>query len=163
MSDPDKNWRTRHIDVKLGARLEQLRGERGFSRSDLARLLGLSDSAVQHVEEGDTRLTASQLWQICGITGIEVRDVFAGMPNDIFKKRSSYKALRDATDGSNHTFGKTETQALKVSFEGLGETSEAFLGADSERPDLVALAMAARRLTPDQVAVLIATAKAVRR
>ncbi len=163
MSGREKNWRTHHIDVRLGARLAQLRGERGLTRADLARKLGVSDAALQHVEEGQTRLTASQLWQICGVTGIDVTDVFARMPNHVFKKRTEYEALGDATastpDFEASPAGPRPARQPGVREPGVLEDAWRSHGAGGERDDLVALAKAARRLTHEQVSLLIAAAK----
>lgn len=158
----DSNWRTRHIDGKLGPRVEQLHGERGFTRADVARLLGVSDAALQHIEDGTARMSASQLWQICAFTGIEIADVFAGLPTHVFRTRADferYVALRQYAAEPGAQGGNVAGQN---GFAGVAEPLRAFETDETPRPDVAALAKVARSLTPDQVEFLIGSAKGLR-
>lgn len=135
MSEPGKpprNWRTRHIDLPLGARIVQLRSAAGLTRTQMARHLGVSVAQLQHAEEGENRFSAPQIWQICGILRIDVSEVFVGLPTQVADKHD----VTGATDWPG---------------SGVEDEEAAWVGSDPIRPDIVALAKAARRLSPDEV------------
>ncbi len=147
----DKNWRTRHIDGLIGKRIEPLRSERGFSRADLARALRMSQPAIQHIEEGDNRVSASQLWQICGVLGVDAQQVFGGMPNRIWRDRDEYEAWRrDAAD------------PVSPSPPGVGEASADFEPAPAAK-DILRLVRAAKELGADQIDTLVTVARGLKR
>lgn len=128
---PPKNWRTRHIDKPLGARIIELRETRGVDRKTLAARLEISLPQMQHFEEGDSRLSAAQIWQICSILGLEVSEVFVGLPSHVIAKRD---------------LSATETLAKDVWLDGA-----TWVAPVQARPDVLALSKAARRLKPAQV------------
>lgn len=138
------NWRTRHIDLPLGRRLQQLRSERGLSRADLARALRVSQPSIQHIEEGDNRVSAAQLWQICGVLGIEANVVFEALPNRIWRDRAEFEAFADPPIPA-----------------GVREEAAAFEPAPTAR-DVLKLAKAARGLSSEQIGLLIAAARGLR-
>lgn len=141
----DTNWRTRHIDVVLGARVQALRAERGMSRADLARTLRVSQPAIQHIEDGDNRISAAQLWQICGVLGVDANTVFVGLPNRIWRDREEFETATSA--------GATR---------GVAEEPAAFERAPASS-DLLKLARAASGLNDEQLSMLIAAARSFRR
>ena len=146
----DKNWRTRHIDVLVGKRIEVLRSERGVSRADLARALGVSQPAIQHIEEGDNRVSASQLWQICGVLEIDAEQVFQGLPNRIWRDRSEFETSREAS-----------VDPVGLSPPGVAETQMAFAPAPSAK-DLLRLSRAAQDLSPAQIEMLVTIARGLK-
>lgn len=161
--NPDKNWRTRHIDALLGPRVEQLHNERGFTRADIARRLGVSDATLQNVEDGTARMTASQLWQICSISGVEIADVFAGLPTQIFKSKKDYERFRDLKRHAATTSDPDDGASNVGRGPGLGEPDWETELEPAPRADVAALAKAARRLSPEEVEYLIKSAKGLRR
>lgn len=143
------NWRTHHIDVLLGPRLQTLRGERGVSRADLARALRVSQPSLQHIESGENRISAAQLWQVCGVLGVPVQAMFEDLPNRIWRDRAESEAASPATAPASPSTGVEE-----------GGTG--FEGAPP-RTAIARLAKAARPLTDAQIEVLVATARSLKR
>lgn len=149
----DSNWRTRHIDRALGARVRDLRNAAGLSRADLAERMRVSVSQIQHPEDGDVRFSAAQLWQICHLLEIDVSEVFEGLPTRVWKDRAEYDEWLSQRDraGGVHVAAQTADTA----FAGVMEEGSAFTHAEpAVRTDIQALAKAARSLSPDQVAIL---------
>lgn len=129
-----KNWRTRHIDKPLGIRVIALREARGIDRKTLAERLNISLSQMQHLEEGESRFSAPQIWQICSILALDVAEVFVDLPS--------------------HVIGKDDPAATGPSADGVREEGSTWVGPLQIRPDILALSKAARRLDPDQIAIL---------
>ncbi|GHH91419.1 helix-turn-helix domain-containing protein [Streptomyces capillispiralis] len=57
------------VDVRLGARLAELRGERGWSLGELAERSGVSRSTLSRAERAETSPTASLLNRLCAVYG----------------------------------------------------------------------------------------------
>ncbi|GAA2567529.1 MULTISPECIES: helix-turn-helix domain-containing protein [Streptomyces] len=57
------------VDVRLGARLAELRGEHGWSLGELAERSGISRSTLSRAERAETSPTASLLNRLCAVYG----------------------------------------------------------------------------------------------
>ncbi|MFI1438937.1 helix-turn-helix domain-containing protein [Streptomyces fructofermentans] len=57
------------VDVRLGARLAELRSERGWSLGELADRSGVSRSTLSRAERAETSPTASLLNRLCAVYG----------------------------------------------------------------------------------------------
>ncbi|MER5406135.1 XRE family transcriptional regulator [Streptomyces sp. NPDC002769] len=57
------------VDVRLGARLAELRAERGWSLAELADLSGVSRSTLSRAERAEISPTASLLNRLCAVYG----------------------------------------------------------------------------------------------
>ncbi|MER7487048.1 XRE family transcriptional regulator [Streptomyces sp. NPDC126497] len=57
------------VDVRLGARLAELRGEHGWSLGELAERSGVSRSTLSRAERAQTSPTASLLNRLCAVYG----------------------------------------------------------------------------------------------
>ncbi|MGW1957965.1 helix-turn-helix domain-containing protein [Streptomyces sp. NPDC001920] len=57
------------VDVRLGARLAELRAERGWSLGDLAERSGVSRSTLSRAERAETSPTAALLNRLCHVYG----------------------------------------------------------------------------------------------
>ncbi|QYF86706.1 helix-turn-helix domain-containing protein [Brevundimonas sp. PAMC22021] len=66
----------------MGARLRELREAMGLSRQAVAEALQVSESRIQH-HEGGERVPAARLWQFCNIYGVDVHEVFGGLPSSV--------------------------------------------------------------------------------
>jgi transcriptional regulator with XRE-family HTH domain len=55
------------VDARLGARLAELRAERGWSLGELAERSGVSRSTLSRAERAETSPTASLLNRLCGV------------------------------------------------------------------------------------------------
>ncbi|PWI14037.1 transcriptional regulator [Streptomyces sp. Act143] len=57
------------VDTRLGARLAELRAERGWSLGELADRTGVSKSTLSRAERAETSPTASLLNRLCAVYG----------------------------------------------------------------------------------------------
>ncbi|MFF7855045.1 helix-turn-helix domain-containing protein [Streptomyces sp. NPDC007904] len=57
------------VDVRLGARLAELRGEHGWSLGELAERSGISRSTLSRAERAEISPTASLLNRLCAVYG----------------------------------------------------------------------------------------------
>lgn len=57
------------VDVRLGARLAELRAEHGWSLGELAERSGVSRSTLSRAERAETSATASLLNRLCAVYG----------------------------------------------------------------------------------------------
>ncbi|MFQ5971088.1 MAG: helix-turn-helix domain-containing protein [Alphaproteobacteria bacterium] len=60
----------------MGARVRQLRESRRMPQKELARRLGVSFQQIQKYEKGTNRISASRLWELSGILGVEPAHFF---------------------------------------------------------------------------------------
>lgn len=126
---------TRHIDAPLGDALRLERDARNRSREWLAQRLGVSISTVQRYENGSQRVPAARLWQICGIFGISVSELFAGLPHHVL------------TDPAT---------------PGMAETGPSFDQDDGRARRIRALTRHAARLTPERLEIAEILVKALK-
>ncbi len=71
------------IDFHVGAKLRYLRDVYGLSQSDLANKAGLTLQQIQKYEQGKNRISASKLWQFCGLLHVTPNDFFEGLEDEI--------------------------------------------------------------------------------
>lgn len=64
--------------ARLGAALKAVRGERGLSQSELARLAGVSASAISQAERGQRGLSLETLLDLTGQLGMSLDDFLRG-------------------------------------------------------------------------------------
>ncbi|WP_405865673.1 XRE family transcriptional regulator [Streptomyces sp. NBC_01515] len=57
------------VDIRLGARLAELRAQHGWSLGELAERSGVSRSTLSRAERGEISPTASLLNRLCGVYG----------------------------------------------------------------------------------------------
>lgn len=67
------------VDVHVGKKLRQRREIHGMPQKLLARLLGISFQQVQKYESGVNRVSASKLWEVSSILGVEPGYFFEGL------------------------------------------------------------------------------------
>jgi transcriptional regulator with XRE-family HTH domain len=106
----------------MGARLRELREAMGLSRQAVAEALQVSESRIQH-HEGGERVPAARLWQFCNIYGVDVREVFGGLPFSV---------------------GRDPAPAVS----GMKEEGARFEAETAATPELRAILEAAARLSP---------------
>jgi transcriptional regulator with XRE-family HTH domain len=58
------------IEVAIGKRIADLREKRGLTLSQLAKLVGMSKSALWAIEQGKVSSTISTLWKIANALGV---------------------------------------------------------------------------------------------
>ncbi|MGQ2991214.1 MAG: helix-turn-helix domain-containing protein [Brevundimonas sp.] len=136
----DDLLKTRHIDVLIGRRLREIRESMGLTQEQVGIALGVSAKSVGNVESGD-RIPASRLWQFCGAYGIEVHDVFAGLPDEV---------------GPPAT-----TDLVAPAAAGVWEGDEATFTAMPNDPLVIAITDAAAGLTPLERALALAAVRGI--
>lgn len=67
------------IDRHVGRQLQSLRTDVGLSQAKLAEHVGLSVPQIEQFELGESRIAPSILWELCGILGVRVGELFAGL------------------------------------------------------------------------------------
>ncbi len=67
------------VDTHVGSRLRIQRGLQGLSQTEVAEKLGLTFQAIQKYERGETRISASRLYQIAEVLGIPIYHFFEGL------------------------------------------------------------------------------------
>ena len=66
------------VDVIVGRNIADLRRMLGWSQSKLAEPLGISFQQMQKYENAHNRVSASRLWDIAAVLGVEVETLFVG-------------------------------------------------------------------------------------
>lgn len=130
--------KTAHIDVLIGGRLRQIRESMGLTQKQVGADLGMSASAVKKIEDG-ARMPASRLWQFCGRYGLDVADVFAGLPHDV---------------------GPLRAASLSNTATGVEEEGAPF-AQPADDPLVEAIMTAAAQLTPVERALALAAVRGI--
>jgi transcriptional regulator with XRE-family HTH domain len=60
------------VDGRIGARLNQLRRQQGWSLDDLAARSGVSRASLSRLEKGEVSATAAVLWRLCRTYGLSL-------------------------------------------------------------------------------------------
>ncbi len=110
------------ISVNVGARLRQLRQERGLSIRALARASGLSANALSLIERGRTSPSVSTLYKVADALGVPITALFRDRPQRkpvIFRKASERTRVpfpRGLWEGlgGEHFEGRVEPFALTL-------------------------------------------------
>jgi len=69
------------VDRAVGRRVRVLRVTRGMSQTALASQLGLTFQQLQKYEKGTNRISASKLYEIATILGVDVASLFEDASN----------------------------------------------------------------------------------
>lgn len=67
------------VDVHVGKRMRQRREMRGMPQKELAKRLGISFQQIQKYESGANRISASKLWELCGVMDVDPGYFFEGL------------------------------------------------------------------------------------
>ncbi len=77
---PQSSRSTTDVDRVVGSNIRELRSARGMSQTSLGELLhGITFQQIQKYERGDNRISATRLWQLAKVFGIDVEMLFAGL------------------------------------------------------------------------------------
>lgn len=68
------------LDEVVGMRIRHCRWKAGLRQEDIATRLGISLQQVRRYETGESRISASRLFDLAGIFGVPISQFFAGMP-----------------------------------------------------------------------------------
>ncbi len=69
------------VDGHVGRRMRQRREMRGMPQKELAKRLGISFQQIQKYESGANRISASKLWELCGVMDVDPGYFFEGLTN----------------------------------------------------------------------------------
>lgn len=145
--------RTRHVDAAVSRRFRELREALGLTRTQVAADMGASIGRWQAYESGQ-RIPASRIWQFCRRYGLDVSEVYAGLPFTIGPVDDG-----DIGGGAAGTGGAPqvhpESKATAVFVRGMLEEGTAFErmsgnphNAAADDASLRAIAEAAAALNP---------------
>lgn len=93
-----KDYGPHPIDLRVGAALRRRRIAAGFSQQRLAEAIGVTFQQVQKYESAGNRISASRLWQIAGVLGIGVADLFEGVEAPPSRQAAGCAADREVID-----------------------------------------------------------------
>ena len=72
------------IDKHVGERLRGRRTDLGFSQAAVADRLGVTFQQVQKYELGMNRVSASRLYDLCGVFDVNIEYFFEGLDADLY-------------------------------------------------------------------------------
>jgi transcriptional regulator with XRE-family HTH domain len=67
------------VDAHVGAKIRDRRLKLDMSQTALAEACGITFQQVQKYEKGGNRVSASRLWQLCAVLGVEIEYFFDGL------------------------------------------------------------------------------------
>ena len=67
----------------LGARLAEIRHDRGLSQEQVAEAAGVDPQTIQRAETGRTALSLARLRVIAGVLGIGLQDLFTALGSEV--------------------------------------------------------------------------------
>ena len=67
------------VDVHVGKRIRQRRWLIGMTQQKLAEMVGIKFQQIQKYETGANRVSASRLWDIADVLGVQVAFFFEGI------------------------------------------------------------------------------------
>lgn len=88
--------RSNAVDAHVGGRVRMRRKLLGVSQDQLADSLGLTFQQVQKYERGANRVSASKLFQIAEILGVNVSYFFDGLPDPLAEGAGGGEAAHHA-------------------------------------------------------------------
>ncbi|MFI5793641.1 helix-turn-helix domain-containing protein [Streptomyces sp. NPDC051677] len=89
------------VDARLGARLAELRAERGWSLGELAERSGVSRSTLSRAERAETSPTASLLNRLCGVYGRTMSQLLSEVEAEpaLLVRAADQQVWQDRTSG----------------------------------------------------------------
>ncbi|MGY4304177.1 transcriptional regulator with XRE-family HTH domain [Bradyrhizobium sp. USDA 4369] len=106
-----------HVDQHVGTRLRLRRNLLDLSQDDLARRLGLTAQLIQKYEAGETRISASRLYEISNQLAVPITWFFEEL-NDTPQSASS-KATHDQPADFSELVTKRESRQLLELYFGI--------------------------------------------
>jgi transcriptional regulator with XRE-family HTH domain len=89
------------VDAHVGRRIRDKRIALDMSQTALAQACRITFQQVQKYEKGGNRVSASRLWQLCAILGVEITYFFDGLtPHKLTKEQRAAmeEGSRDPVD-----------------------------------------------------------------
>jgi transcriptional regulator with XRE-family HTH domain len=109
------------VDVIVGQNIRTLRQRIGMSQSTLGECLGLTFQQVQKYEKGSNRVSASKLWAVSEILGVEIQDMFNGVKeaHEGNQTTESFRMLSAQGSEVGEAFDKLKSAATKKALRGM--------------------------------------------
>ena len=77
----------------LGRRVKFLRMEKGISQTDMAEMIGLSQTNLSNMESGRTTITTQNLFKMREVLGCKMSDFFTDFDDGVVVKEDAKKAI----------------------------------------------------------------------
>ena len=90
------------VDTHVGRRMRQRRELRGMPQKELAKKLGISFQQIQKYESGANRVSASKMWELCGVLNVEPGYFFEGLDHGR-KRRGASDRKQDSYQPDPHS------------------------------------------------------------
>lgn len=103
---------THPVDVHVGKQLKKLRIMRGKTQTEVAEGLGISFQQVQKYELGRNRISASRLFDISKILGVETSYFFEGL-EDVNVTAESGSSVDQEAHSLAATYSKIQDQKVR--------------------------------------------------
>ena len=156
MSETSSEDDIKALDQLLGQRLRASREECGWTRQQLGDAIDVSVSAVQHMEDGASRIPATRLWQLCVALDIRPADMFEGLP----WREPSTTAARPSPVKPTYPTPKGSDGGQHAVFE---DGPDVPAPSDTRpTPELRSLMQTARDLSPRDLKIALATIRAIK-
>lgn len=81
------------VDKHVGAQIRAIRWQRGITQKQLAEKIGLKFQQLQKYETGANRVSASRMWEIAEVLGVDVSAFFAGLKGRQKKSKNGVAML----------------------------------------------------------------------
>ncbi len=88
---------THPVDLHVGRRLHSIRTWRGVTQHALAIAAGVSPQQIQKYENGQTRISASRLFQLADNLNIDVSEFFRGLSKPSASEKNAAAQLSPTT------------------------------------------------------------------
>jgi transcriptional regulator with XRE-family HTH domain len=98
------------VDVHVGNRVFLRRTELGISQERLAEALGVSFQQVQKYERGANRISASRLYDLSRVLGVDMNFFFAEMPDDVAAASPGQMVSGWHEEGARYEPDRTQTK-----------------------------------------------------
>lgn len=99
---------THPVDVHVGKRIRHRRWLVGMTQQQLAEKVGVKFQQIQKYETGMNRVSASRLWNISDVLGVEISFFFQDMPDEVCT------TSKDATTSSMPADIMVDKEALEL-------------------------------------------------
>jgi transcriptional regulator with XRE-family HTH domain len=84
------------MEIRVGARIRELRAKKGLSQKDLARELGVSHVTVGRWEHGTREISLTMLARVADVLGVELSEFFPKVQAPLFPPEEARRRARRA-------------------------------------------------------------------
>ena len=91
------------VDVHVGKRMRQRRELKGMPQKELAKKLGISFQQIQKYESGANRVSASKMWELCGVLSVEPSYFFEGLDHGRRGRKSAAEKRQSKYEPDPHS------------------------------------------------------------